>query len=153
MRHTNCRAGVGGGAAATLLTSLWTGSDFWFLSAAAAIKINPLASEQILSMGSPTEFKSIIYEVRAGPRNLMWNCCKVPSTLSARHLTLIHNKMSLTVNPCTWPDNEIPLSVSLTLSVSLSLSLGTCCLKWRRQPPACSNFSHSFFFLAFSNAC
>lgn len=31
----------------------------------------------------------------------MRNCCKVPSALSAWHLTLIHNKMSLTVNP--WP--------------------------------------------------
>lgn len=39
----------------------------------------------------------------------MRNCCKVPSALSARHLTLIHNKMSLTVNPGSQPgrtDNE-----------------------------------------------
>lgn len=34
----------------------------------------------------------------------MRNCCKVPSALSARHLTLIHNKMSLTVNPDPDPD-------------------------------------------------
>lgn len=89
----------------------------------------------------------------------MRNCCKVPSTLSARHLTLIHNKMSLTVNPCTWRPSgnawQWNLLFGLALVGSWLLAVGCCpgcCLKWRRQPTASMFKLLAFFFPCLSSA-